>query len=119
MNMSMQVFNEQYVESTSSSDLGTITSSPVAARGNKVVMAATVINLAAAGSETLSLQMQGSYDGKAWENTGTAIKASSFGYYDSSQANLDFAWIRIRAEGASIGTSLKAVFDAFLAFSEQ
>ena len=116
MNQEIEVFRDQYLEGTTV----TITSDPVPARGNKVVMNLTVTN-AASASDTTILTLEGSYDGLAWERPTTtpttATVTGTIGNTTASLASMDYAYVRIHATTGN--AAYKTLFDASLAFSEQ
>ena len=110
INSAIPVFRRQFLQQTK---VDSLTSDPVAAEGNEVVLAVTAINVTG-GSLTLSLE--GSYDGLAWDNLATATALTDFGFTTVAKAALDVAWVRVRAVA---GTSATAIFDATVSFSEQ
>ncbi len=116
MNQEIEVFRDQYLAGTSV----TITSEPVAAMGNKMVVNLTVTN-ASSGSASTILALEGSYDGSAWERPTTTPATLSIsgtiGNATVSLANLDYAYVRLHATTGAAAD--KTLFDASLAFSEQ
>lgn len=107
MNQSVPVFRGQYL---GASDV--ITSGPIQALGNKVVLSVTLTNVSGGAC---NFNLDGSYDGISWSPAiATAISPSSFGVYTTSKSTLDYAFVRVRADAVG-----KALFDATLAFSEQ
>ena len=65
MNQAVPVFRHQFL-STTSGAAANLTSSAIPMRGNKAAVSVTIINVTTAGA-TLTAQVQGSYDGLAWE----------------------------------------------------
>ncbi len=114
MNQEIEVFRDQYLEGNTI----TITSDPVPARGNKVVLNATVTNATTGSTTTFTLE--GSYDGLAWERP-AAISigiVAPIGNDNVPFAGMDYAYVRVHA-ALTAGTTPKSLFDASLAFSEQ
>ena len=114
MNQEVQVFKDQYLEGNTI----TITSNPIPARGNKCVVSVTVLN--ASSSATTTVNLEGSYDGKAWERPTTAVTVaiSDFGNGNAASAagEFDYSYVRL---AATTGASDKTIFDASVAFSAQ
>ncbi|MCB9833814.1 MAG: hypothetical protein H6807_15235 [Planctomycetes bacterium] len=115
MNEEVEVFKNQYLEDSTI----TMTSAPIPARGNKVVVSVTVLSALDSGTVT-TVALQGSYDGKAW--VGTTLTTTTLpitgvmGYGSGSLSNVDFAYVRL---AASVSASDKTIFDASVAFSKQ
>ena len=116
MNQEVEVFRDQYLEGTTV----TITSEPVAAVGNKVVVNLTVTN-ASSGTNKTTLTLEGSYDGLAWERPTTtpasAEVTGTIGNATAVLASMDYAYVRLHATTG--GATEKTLFDASFAFSEQ
>ena len=98
----------------------TVTSDPVQARGNKLVMCATVTNLTGGGGQTLTLSLDVSGDGQNWKDSGAGTSAATaFGYMTEITLGpagaMFYPLVRIRAVAS--GTTPSALFDASLAFS--
>lgn len=115
---SVMVFDE-YLMSGNTTTL--VTSAPMRVLANTPVLAVTLINTEATVS-ALTFQLQGSYDGHAWEPIGNAISTlTSFGYATQKPGKVDYVFIRVRAELTGSGTipPYAALFSAMVAFSEQ
>ena len=113
INSAVPLFRRQYLSEDTADSL---TSEPVPAEGNEAVLSVTAINVDSAGS--LSVSLEGSYDGLAWENLVTLASAlTEFDYATATKSTLDVAWVRARA--TVTGTNGQALFDATVAFSEQ
>ena len=117
MNEAVAVFRRQYVIDTGVAEL---TSSPIDARGNEVILSVLATNLVVTNDGTLEVTLEGSYDGQAWEDLSATVSLDEFGHGSASKSGLDHAYVRVRGV-ASPGTSgsAQALFDATLAFSEQ
>ncbi len=113
MNQEIEVFRDQYLEGNTI----TITSDPVSAMGNKVVVNVTVTN-AASGTDVTTVTLEGSYDGLAWERpAGISVAITgTIGNGNIALASMDYAFVRLHA---ATGSGDKTLFDASLAFSEQ
>ena len=90
-----------------------MTSEPVAADGNEAVISVTALNVI---TGTLTVSLEGSYDGLSWVNLATATGLTDFGFATATKATLDVAWVRARAE---VTSGAKAIFDCTVSFSEQ
>ena len=111
MNTTQMMLNNQYLSGSSDA----MTSAPISVAGNKAVLSVTVINVSST-APTFSCRMQGSYDGSAWENAGSAVTTNSFGHYTQEEASISYAYLRVKAETTSAGNIL---IDASIALSEQ
>jgi len=107
INQAIPIFRRQYLDETQTSSMP---SEPVAAEGNEAVLAITGINVS---SGTLTVSMEGSYDGLAWSNLVTASGLTDFGFTTVSKPALDVAWVRARAV---VATGTKAIFCTRLAY---
>ena len=110
MNSSVPVFRSQFLAASQK-----ITSGPIAAMGNKLVLSATIINIASATA--CNFYVDGSYDGGAsWvDNIASSLAPTPFGVpTPATKSTLDYPNVRVRVE-AGVAT----LFDATLAFSEQ
>ena len=114
INSAAPLFRRQYLDIAT---VDSLTSDPVAAEGNEAVLAVTAINVTGTTSGSLTLSLEGSYDGLAWENLATATALTEFGFETATKSSLDVAWVRARAVIANAGA--KAIFDATVSFSEQ
>ncbi len=70
------------------------------------------------------MQLQGSYDGKAWEDAGANLTVSAFGNDNvgvgSSGGTFDYAWVRVSVQMSSMTTNASiAILDANVVFSQQ
>lgn len=102
-------------------------SEPVAVPRNRVVLSATLLKGVNSGEfdGTVGLQLEGTYDGRAWLATGlprlnfTVLAGSSAGPEEAhtSKTAVDFAFLRVRATVAA-GGSGTAKADASLSFSD-
>ncbi len=113
MNQAIPLFRRQYLAQGAAESM---TSEPVAAEGNEAVLSTTGINVE---SGTLTLSLEGSYDGVAWTSLVTATGLTDFGFVTAKKSALDVAWVRARAVVSSGGSSAKAIFDVTVSFSEQ
>lgn len=110
MNTSVPVFRSQFLASGQK-----ITSGPIAAMGNKLVLTSTIINISGA---TCTFYVDGTYNGGAsWvDNIASALAPTTFGVpTPATSSALDFPHVRVRVESTGGAT----LFDATLAFSEQ
>lgn len=113
MNTSVQVFKNQYLDST----VTEITSAPVQMSGNTAVMAVLMMNISGSATPTVNFRLQGSFDGLCWVALGSGKNLTAFGP-DSESATSTYAYVRVLAK-VSAGTSVKALFDGFIVMSQQ
>ena len=102
-------------------------SGPVAVPRNRVVLSATLLKGVNNGEldATVDLQLEGTYDGRAWVATSlprltfTVLPGSSAGPEEAhtSKTVADFAFLRVRATVAAGGSGTAKV-DASLSFSD-
>ena len=90
---------------------------PVPIGANAVAMAATVH--AITGGGTLTLQLQGSYDGRVWKDVGSTVAFTTFGWKSGSNTSVAYSFVRIKAVITGAGTDEEVIFDLFLATSCQ
>ena len=123
MNNSVSVFSRQYIENTSTSK-NEIVSAVFPAGGNRAVLNATVRNIVINGGIGINLRLQGSYDGKAWEDSGAALDFTTFDNNQSAVGSsggvFDYAWVRVSAQmSATSATASIGILDANVVFSHQ
>ncbi len=123
MSISVPVFSKQYIENTSSSKNETI-SQVFPARGNRAVLNATVRNTSTNGGIGIVVNLQGSYDGKVWEDGGATLDLSTFGNSQSAVGSpggvFDYAWVRVSAQmSATSATASIGILDVNVVFSHQ
>ncbi|MCB9833811.1 MAG: hypothetical protein H6807_15220 [Planctomycetes bacterium] len=112
MNEAVTVFRRQYLIDTG---VAVITSSPIEARGNEVVLSVLLINAVVSGGR-LIVYLEGSYDGQSWFDLATNVSLTAFGHGSASKSGLDSAYVRLRAVAEA---TAEVIFDATVAFSEQ
>lgn len=121
---SIQVFDHDYLAGdTASGEVERSVSVAVPAGGNTAVISAILeSSVSLSVTNKLVFLLEGTYDGKFWtslyssnkiEFTANAPKSSS----SSTLTGISFAAVRLRA--TINGTSAKAIFSAWIAFSEQ
>ncbi len=114
----IQVFDNYLIATSTGLTTATVTSPPIPAGGNKVVLSAMVVNIT--GSSALNLYLEGSYDGKAWKDSGVGpMTTNVFGYpAELALGSVAFPLLRIRATLGAV-TGLTAIFSAWFAFTQQ
>lgn len=117
------LFDEAYLSAaTGAGEVERTNSDPIAAVSNTVVISAKLISSALSAGETLTIILEGTYDGKSWMNlhpTDRVHFTTGAPNFDVSPpiTGISFAAVRLRATIS--GTTAKAIFSAWITFSEQ
>ena len=113
---SQSLFDMQYLTSAMNS-VHEIVTHPYQMVGNKVVLA--LFSIWYSGSESLTFEIQGSYDGINWVTIGSAATLNTMGPATTAAANVDYAFVRAAFRISTATTTTKTAFSAAFVFSEQ
>jgi len=121
---SIQVFDEVFLSAdTGGGGVERTNSEPLHVAGNTIVISARLVNSVGLDmSNKLVLLLEGTYDDKAWMSLYSSNKVEFSADVPSSTASstltgISFSSVRLRA--TVNGASTKAVFSAWIAFSNQ
>lgn len=107
MATAVPVFRNQYLDAT----VTNISSEAIKLMGNRVNALLLITNIA---TGTLTIKIQGSYDGKSWVDAATGTGQTTFGASTTTASTADYAFVR----GYASLSAGKALFDLTFAFAD-
>jgi hypothetical protein len=111
---SVQVFDHHYL-STASGFASTSVSEAIPVVGNKAAVATLIINITSSASVTITLE--GSYDGTAWDSVTSSAAQTTFTHVTISQGSIAYAFLRVKV--VITGTTQSVLFSSTVAQTSQ